>query len=425
MGVVRLRTRSALATVIVVATACLMVVRPSSAGTLADAIRARGLTPSPQGLPNLDRPITSYSVFQNREEFLIAYYLDDGSGALNEPLFLDRYNAATRVWTSTKITYADPKLTDTWCLGSAVSIKASPHGYYLGTHLTPSAGCTILLSRDLTVQAVRTGWVLAVFGDGTIVYQRSQTHFAPTHYAVIAVHDPMRARDVQIYPMKPYQPIRVEHIRRVRRVYSDETWCRVHNHHCDPELFDNFLTGDVAIDDATSALAFQVWFDNTVYWSDVERWRLDSFRSVRTSLRETGVGAPLADELFMRLYEDLHHALRYPGRAQMLRTLEGDQELYDLVSRASAQARRPGDRWRAFFDALDPRWERPEIWQRLERAIAVPPEFTEVVYVYRNVTNGRPVEYREMLLSDLRAQFGSLPLPRYLEPELLRRIFGG
>lgn len=54
-----------------------------------------------------------------------------------------------------------------------------------------------------------------------------------------------------------------------------------------------------------------------------------------------------------------------------------------------------------------------------------PPEFTEVVYVYRNLANRLRVEYREMLLSDLRARFGSFPLPRYLEPDLLRRIFGG
>lgn len=60
-------------------------------------------------------------------------------------------------------------------------------------------------------------------------------------------------------------------------------------------------------------------------------------------------------------------------------------------------------------------------WHR----IAVPPEFTEVVYVYRNVTNRLPVEYREMLLTDLRGRFGSLPLQRYLQPDLLKRIFGG
>jgi hypothetical protein len=345
--------RFALAVVIAMATACLAVVRPSAAETLADAIRPRGLTASSQVLPNLDKRITSYAVFQNAEQFLIAYYVDDGSGALTEPLFVDRYDATARGWTSTKITRADPKVADSWCLGSAVSLRASPTGYYLGTHVNPSAGCTIVVSQDLPVQAVLTGWVLAVFGDGTIVYQRSQVHFAPTHYAEISLYDGTRARDVQIYPMKPYQRIRTEHIRRVRRVYTDEAWCRAHNHHCDPELFDNFIVGDVAINDATSALAFQIWFDNTVYWSDVERWRLESFRSVRTYLHETGLGAAPADELFRRLYEDLQKSVRFPGRAQMLQTVEGDRELLDLLSSASAHERRPGDRWRAFFDALD------------------------------------------------------------------------
>lgn len=402
-----------------------MPVRVSAAETLADAIRAHGLTASPEVLRNFDKPITSYAVFQNAQQFLIAYYVDDGSSLLKEPLFVDRYDGVGRVWTSTKIAGENSKVADSWCLGSAVSIRASTQGYYLGTHLNPSAGCTIVLSRDLAVQAVLTGWVLAVFGDGTIVYQRSQVHFAPTHYAEVSLYDRTRGRDLQIYPMKPFQRIRTEHVSRVRRVYSNEAWCRAHNHHCDPELFDNFITGDVAINDATSALALQVSFDNTVYWNDIERWRLNSFRSVRTYLQETGLGGTLSDELFMRFYEDLRKAVRFPGRAELQQTLEGDRELLDLVNRALAQERHPGENWRAFFDALDPRWERPEIWQRLAKTIAVPPEFTEVVYVYRNVANGLAIEYREILLSDLRTRFGSLPLQRYLEPGLLRRIFGG
>jgi len=394
---------------------------------LADAIRAGGLTANPQVLRNLDKPITSYAVFQDAQEFLIAYYVDDGTGSLKEPLFIDRYDKGAHAWKSTKITSGDPKISDSWCLGSlgsGVSIRASTHGFYVGTHLNPSAGCTIVLSRDLAVQRVLTGWLLAVFGDGTVVYQRSQVHFAPTHYAEVWLYDRTRGRDLQIYPLKPYQRIRTEHINRVRRVYGNEAWCRAHNHHCDPELFDNFITGDVAINNATSALAFQASFDNTVYWSDIERSRLNSFRSVRTYIQETGLGGTLSDELFMRLYEDLRNAVRVWGRAQMQQTLEGDRELFDLVTRASLQERRPDESWRAFFDSLDPRWERPEIWQRLAKAIAVPPEFTQVVYVYRNVTNGLAIEYREMLLSDLRTRFGRLPLQRYLEPDLLTRIFG-
>jgi hypothetical protein len=183
--------------------------------------------------------------------------------------------------------------------------------------------------------------------------------------------------------------------------------------------------GDVAINDTTSALAFQVWFDNTVYWSDLERWRLDSFRDLRAYLRNPGLGHTLTDDLFMHLYEDLQRAKRLPGSAHMLQTLEADRELHDLAAEAAARERRPGQNWRAFFDALDPRWERPDLWARLARIIGVPPEFTDVVYVYRNITTGRPIEYREMLLSDLRTRYGRRPLQRYLEPDMLNRIFGG
>jgi hypothetical protein len=408
-----------------VASAVIVPWRASSAETLGDALRSRGLVASAQGLGNLDRPITSYSVFNSEKEFLITYYLDDGSGALHEPLFVSRYDKVAQTWRSVTITDRAAQAVDVRCLGSAVSIRAETHGFYLGTHLNPSAGCTIVLSRDLSIQTVLPGWVLGVFADGAILYERSQTHFAPTHYAELSLYYPAHRQTVDIYPMKPFQRIRAEHISRVRRVYSNAAWCRAHNHHCDPERFDNFVVGEAAVSDAANALAFQVAFDNTVYWSDVERWRLDSFRGLRTHLPEAGLArSGLSDELFMYLYEDLRHAEGYPGRTQMLRTLEGDRELLDLVAVASTRERRPDQGWRAFFDALDSRWERTELWARLAKLIAVPPEFTQVVYVYRNVTGGGRIEYREVLLEDLQTRFGRHPLPWYLAPDTLGRIFG-
>lgn len=210
----------------------------------------------------------------------------------------------------------------------------------------------------------------------------------------------------------------------MRQAYSNEAWCRAHNHPCDPELFDNFLVGDVVVNDATAGLAFRVAFDNTVYWSDVERWRLSSFRYVRAYLLENAPVRTLPDELFMHLYDDLRRAEQFPGGPRMLQTLQADPELRDLVAVAAAAERRPDQNWRAFFDALDARWERPEVWGRLARAIVVPAEFTEVVYIYRNAANGLPIEYREILLSDLYARFGRAHLQRYLERDVLARIFG-
>lgn len=107
-----------------------------------------------------------------------------------------------------------------------------------------------------------------------------------------------------------------------------------------------------------------------------------------------------------------------------MQTLEADRELFELAPVASAEERRPGQNWRAFFDAIDGCWEHPEFWARLVKLIAVPEEFTEVIYVYRNVTNGLPIEYREMLLADFRARFGRVPVQQYLEPDALRELFG-
>ncbi len=92
---------------------------------------------------------------------------------------------------------------------------------------------------------------------------------------------------------------------------------------------------------------------------------------------------------------------------------------------AALAAPPPGGRpWREFFLALDQRWGSLEAWRRLAVAVQAQPEFTEVVYVYRNVGDPRRIEYKEMLLSDLRARFGELPLAAYLDPALLGKIFG-
>jgi hypothetical protein len=54
---------------------------------------------------------------------------------------------------------------------------------------------------------------------------------------------------------------------------------------------------------------------------------------------------------------------------------------------------------------------------------AVVAERPEVAYIYRNLTNGRKIEYREVLLSDLKRKYGDRPLGRYLEDKTLRRLF--
>lgn len=58
------------------------------------------------------------------------------------------------------------------------------------------------------------------------------------------------------------------------------------------------------------------------------------------------------------------------------------------------------------------------------RRYGLTPAELEVLYVYRNVDNGRPLEYREVLLSDFKARFGDISLHERLQPAVLAKIFG-
>jgi hypothetical protein len=88
-------------------------------------------------------------------------------------------------------------------------------------------------------------------------------------------------------------------------------------------------------------------------------------------------------------------------------------------------APRPSDQgFRSFLAGLDLRGEKAETWERLARAIEVAPETTEAVYVYRNVANGGPLEFRELSRDELAVRCGSnVALRQCLEPGVLTRLF--
>ena len=131
---------------------------------------------------------------------------------------------------------------------------------HIGYHINPSAQGLFVLSRDLKVLGELYGWELMTLPNESIVYANSQVHFAPTHSLEISVFNPVTRKDKQIYPPKPYQPIRKAFIDRVRKVYSErgEAWFREHNHHMNPEMFDSSLMGEIAIDRAQNAVSFNV-----------------------------------------------------------------------------------------------------------------------------------------------------------------------
>ncbi|HEV8385163.1 MAG TPA: hypothetical protein VGQ11_09855 [Candidatus Acidoferrales bacterium] len=172
------------------------------------------------------KPITSFAVLDNDANFAIAYYVDDGSGLLSPPLFLGRYDRKHHTWkdVALKKIEASFKGVPVDCMGSALSIVQQAGSYFLHTHLNPSAGCLLVLSEDLALKKTLCGRYLAAFRSGLFVYQKCQVHFAPTHPMEIALYDPVRDVETQIYP-PPSDTIRAEYVNSIRRLIPSNHWC--------------------------------------------------------------------------------------------------------------------------------------------------------------------------------------------------------
>ena len=264
---------------------------------------------------------------------------------------------------------------------------------------------------------------MATLADGRLVYQKNQVHFASFHPVALALFDARRPTEVSLYPPRPAQAVRRAHVARMRGVYT-AAWCNAHNHPCDPELFDEYVSGRVVVDAGGDALALVMAWDNTTGWSDTERWgRLEAFRELRAALaRGDGHGDPPAD-LFRGLAAGLARVRNMKGEGHVAAALGAEPALRDLVGAALAAPRAAGQDDRAWLLALDPRWGEGGTWRRLGRAVRVPDELTEVVYVYSGLRHPESMQYREMRRADFEARFGPGAPGRALEPDVLREIF--
>ncbi len=298
------------------------------AETLRDCLKAKGIDLTGLDSPNLDKPITSGDQVDDQDVFLTAYYLDDGSTHLHGPLQLEMLKKKTKEWLHREISqehFDGGSIAG----GSVIGINHTKNGFYLFAHINPSAGTTIMLSPALEFRDTVFGAFLGDFANGPVVYANSMVHFAPTHPGHVSVYDPTTKSDREIYPMKPYQAIRLAHIAKVKAAYDKlgKDWLRAHNHHGDPEQFSNYI-GKAATSDATESLAFIASFDN----------------------------------------------------------VESEADECGNLSRCRDS-------------------------------------FTDVVYVYRHVRTKGLTAYREMLMEDVKAKFGDVPLSRLLESKAIEAIF--
>jgi hypothetical protein len=232
--------------------------------TLRQVLAAEKLPVDADALPNLDKTITSGAELNDAGEFAIAYYLNDTTGQLNPPIYIDLYDRQTKRWRSGSIgrTTGKAEGVDDECYGAVLSITAISDYYALETHNNPSAGCELILTRDLKLKTSLYGWIIGHFGDGGIVYERSQVHFATVHPAEIAMYDPGTGKDYTIFPHKPFQDVRLKIIKELGEFFkTHQEYCQKANDPCDPEKFDSSVEDKVVTDDREHALAFVISYE--------------------------------------------------------------------------------------------------------------------------------------------------------------------
>ena len=232
--------------------------------TLREVPAAEHLPLDADTLHNLNAKISSGAELNAETQFMIAYYVLDSTGLLKPPIFIDLYERGTKRWNSGAIETAVAKWegADVDCFGSLLAIAAFPDSFAVETHINPSAGCELVLSRDLKLKASLYGWMVGHFGDGVVVYHRSQVHFATVHPAEIAIYDPATGRDFTIFPHKPFQEVRLQLTEELRDYFkTHQDYCQKANDPCDPELFDSSLNGKVVTDDREHAMAFIISYD--------------------------------------------------------------------------------------------------------------------------------------------------------------------
>ncbi|HEY4612237.1 MAG TPA: hypothetical protein VII11_04585 [Bacteroidota bacterium] len=214
----------------------------------------------------LDRTITSYGVENADDLFIIGYFrLATDKNVLDDSVRILVFDKRLARWSDTVMPRDRQSTVEgvaSWSLGSVLEIRHSSRYLYLDTHLSPSAGIILLLTRELQPVTTLFGWTLRLLPGGRLLYHRGMVHFAPTHPAEVWIFDERATRDTVLYPRKPYEPIRRAYIDTVRTIYErlGEDWFMKNNHHMDPEQFGSSVNEPIVASDDGNAIAFVAHF---------------------------------------------------------------------------------------------------------------------------------------------------------------------
>jgi hypothetical protein len=234
------------------AASLLLSIRAVTAESLRFRMEAAGVPAARFTAAELSREITSYAVSED-DPFLIAYYEDHGSQVLEGPLHIIRYSRRTGELRRADVSKAAA------CPWPAAAERIREHAglIYLDTHLSPSAGCLLVLDSALSVMIVRNGFLLGAIGSDYAIVERSEIHFQAIHPLRIEAYDLKNQRSIALYPPEGDR-FRAAYSELLRK-YMSMDWCREHNAPCDPGYFDTGAD-HWSVNETAKVFAFEAGF---------------------------------------------------------------------------------------------------------------------------------------------------------------------
>ncbi len=224
----------------------------------------------------LQRKVTSYAV-NARDPFLLAYYEETGAAALSFPLRLIRYSRSRHSLVRSALDTFNAPFSDLSpigpdvCLGSALKISEEYGRVYLDTHIGPSAGCVLVFSNRLSLEATLSGAFLGVLDRDCVIVAENEIHFASVSPMRLKAIDLRRRAKAHIYPPRP-DTLRDRYSDLIRAHMPPRRWCAETNSQCDPLNFDCELDSPVAVNSAAMSFGFIACFDSGGFGPDAAHY---------------------------------------------------------------------------------------------------------------------------------------------------------
>ncbi len=216
----------------------------SKAQTLGEVLRENHVHANTLSSGELQQQITSFAKSAGANPFLLAYYKNVAGNLLPLTLHVLRYDPDSRRLLRValkgerlpfqgfeRISRQIPEN----CMGSALSISESGGVVAIDTHITPSAGCILVLDSSLKFKAVLWGWTLARLGSA-VLYEGAMIHFAPIHAGALFIYDD-QGKVIPLYPSPASDRARSLFTARLRRYLPSRRYCEERNLECDPTHF--------------------------------------------------------------------------------------------------------------------------------------------------------------------------------------------